>query len=121
MFPYVGQQAEVVLLNRDLPAAGLKLALAAVPVQDEVGWRRVGEERGDFFEALPRFADQGRGLHLERGVVVAVDDFPEADFALQRFRQGDRIEGQQEFVVLAQLVGEDEADGDELGRIAPAS
>ena len=55
MFPYVGQQAEVVLLNRDLPAAGLELALGAVPDQDEVAWRRVGEERGDFFEALSHF------------------------------------------------------------------
>jgi len=31
---HAGQQAEVVLLKRLLPAAGLELALAAVPVQD---------------------------------------------------------------------------------------
>ena len=84
---HAGQQAEVVLLHRDLPAAGLEFALGAVPVQDEIGRRGAGEQRGDFLEALPHFAGQGRGLHLECGVVVAVDDFAEADFASERFRR----------------------------------
>ena len=74
LLAHAGQQAEVVLLNRLLPAAGPELALATVPVQDEVGRRRTGEQRGDLLEALSHFASQSRGLHLERGVVVAVDD-----------------------------------------------
>ena len=53
---YAGQQAEVVLLDCDLPAARLEFALGAVPVQDEVGRRGAGEQRGDFLEALPHFA-----------------------------------------------------------------
>ena len=47
---HAGQQAEIVLLDRILPAAGLELALGAVPVQDEVGRRRAGEQRGDLLD-----------------------------------------------------------------------
>lgn len=36
------QQAEVVFLNRFLPALGLKLALGTMPIQNDVGWRRAG-------------------------------------------------------------------------------
>ncbi len=53
---HAGQQAEVVLLNRFLPAAGLELALGAVPVQDEIGRRRVGEQRRDYLNTLPHLA-----------------------------------------------------------------
>jgi len=42
-FSLTRQQAEVVLLQRDLAAAGLEFALGAVPVQDEVGRRRAGK------------------------------------------------------------------------------
>jgi hypothetical protein len=44
----------------------------------------------------------------------------DADFTSQRFREREGIEGQQQFVVLAQLVGEEEANRDELNRLASA-
>ena len=56
---HAGQQAEVVLLHRQLPAAGLEFALGAVPVQDEIRGRGAGEQRGDSSEAFPHFAGQG--------------------------------------------------------------
>src|SRR5438093_1352003 len=80
LLAHARQQAEVVLLHRLLAAADLEFALGAVAVQDEVGWRRVGQQHGDFFKAFPHLADEGRGLHLQRGVAVAVDDFAEAHF-----------------------------------------
>ena len=46
-------------------------------------------------------------------MVVAVDDSAGADFTSQRFREREGIERQQQFVVLAQLVGEEEANRDE--------
>ena len=101
---HAGQQAEVVLLHGDLPTTRLELALGAVPIQDKVGRRGAGEQRGDFLQVLPHLAGQGRGLHLERGVVVAVNDFAEADFAPEQFGKHERIEGQQQLVVFAQLV-----------------
>src|ERR1035441_10389544 len=60
---HTDQQAEVVLLDGYLSAAGLEFALGAVPVQDKVGRRGAGEQPGEFIEALPHFAGQGRGLH----------------------------------------------------------
>ena len=116
---HVGQQTEVVLLNRDFSAAGLEFALGAVPVQDEVGRLGAGEERGDFLDTLPHFASQGCGLPLERGVVVAVDDFAEADFASEYFGKHERIEGQQQLVVRGELVAEDETNRNELSRLTP--
>ncbi len=53
---HVRQQAEIVLLHRLLPATGLELALGAVAVQHEVGRRRIGQQRGDFLDALPHLA-----------------------------------------------------------------
>ena len=44
---------------------------------------------------------------------------PTADLASQRFREHEGVEGQQQFVVLGELVEEDEADGNELGRPCP--
>ena len=145
---HAGQQAEVVLLHRELPAAGLEFALGAVPVQDEIGRRGAGEQRGDFPEAFPHFAGQGQvctfvtraGLQLFRFVVfppfvqptrssisflsavaeVAVDDFAEADGASEHFGEHERIERQQQLVVLGELVAVDETDGNELRRLAPA-
>ena len=118
---HAGQQAEVVLLDRHLPAAGLELALGAVPVQDEVGRRRAGEQRGHLLDALSHFASQGRGLHLECGVVVAVNDFAEADLASEHLRSSTSASNASSRpVVLGELVAEDETDGNELGRLAPA-
>jgi hypothetical protein len=51
-------------------------------------------------------------------VGVAVDDSADADFTSQRFREREGVEGQQQFVVLAQLVGEEEADWNELSWLA---
>ena len=75
---HAGQQAEVVLLQRLLPAASLEFALGAVPVQNEIGWCRAGQQRSDFLQALSHFAREDRGLHFEHGVGVAVNDFAEA-------------------------------------------
>jgi len=57
---HAGRKAEVVLLHRVLPAAGLEFALGAVPVQDEIGRREADEQRGDFPEAFPHFAGYPR-------------------------------------------------------------
>ena len=103
-----------------LPAAGLELALDAVPVQDKVGRRGAGEQRGDFFEVLPHFAGQCRGSHLEHGVVIAVHDFAKTNFASEHLGEDERIERQQQPVVLGELVAEDKTNGNELGRLAPA-
>ena len=46
--------------HRELTAAGLELALGAVPVQDEIGRHGAGEQRSDFPEAFPHFAGRGR-------------------------------------------------------------
>jgi hypothetical protein len=62
---HAGQQAEVVRFNRLLTAAVAEFTLGAVPVQDEVGRRRVGEQRGDFLKALPHFTGQRRGFHFQ--------------------------------------------------------
>ena len=43
LFRHAGQQAEVVFLNRLLPAPGLKLALGTMPIQNEVRRRCVGQ------------------------------------------------------------------------------
>ena len=61
------------------------------------------EYRGDFLEALSHLAGQGRSLHLQRCVIVAVDNFTKADFASKRFGEHVRIECQQQPVVLGEL------------------
>ena len=53
-------------------------------------------------------------------MVVAVNDFAGGDLASQCGREHEGVEGQQQPVVLGELVSEDEANGDELGRLAPA-
>ena len=53
LLTHAGQQTEIVLLNCDLPAAGLEFAFGAMPVQDEVGRLGAGEQRGEFINALP--------------------------------------------------------------------
>lgn len=42
LFAHTAEQAEVVFVDRLLAAAGLKFALGAVSIQDEVGGRRAG-------------------------------------------------------------------------------
>lgn len=42
-FAHARQQTEVVRLNSLLPAPGLELALCAMPIQDKVRRRRVGQ------------------------------------------------------------------------------
>ena len=49
-----------------------------------------------------------------------MDDFAEADGASERFGEPERIERQQQLVVLGELVAVDETDGNELRRLAPA-
>ena len=91
-----------------------------MPVQEEVRRRGVGQQYGEFLKALPHFTGQCRGLHLEGGVVVAVDDFAEADCASEHFGENHRVERQQQPVFLGELVAEYETDGNKLGRLAPA-
>ena len=117
---HAGQQTEVVLLNRNLPAARLKFTLGAVPVQNQIRRRWAGKQCREFLNPFPHVARQCRGLHLLRGVVIAVDDFAEADLTSDHLGEDKRIKRQQQFFVLAELVGEDETDGDELGGLAPA-
>lgn len=52
-------------------------------------------------------------------MVVAVDYFAKGDLASQSCRKHEGIEGEQQLVVLTHLVGKDEANGDELRRLAP--
>ena len=49
-----------------------------------------------------------------------MDDFAEVDGAAEHFGKHERIERQQQFVFLGELVAVDETDGDELRRLAPA-
>jgi hypothetical protein len=117
---HAGQKAEIVCLHSRLPTVVAKLALRAVPIQDQIGWRRAGEQRSEVPEVLSYFAIKGRGLYPQLDVVAAVDDFPEADFASERFGKYERIEGEQQLVVFRQLVPEDKTDGNESCRFAPA-
>ena len=89
-------------------------------VQHKVGRSATGQQHGNSLDPLPNLAGHSRGLQLQRGVVVTVDNFPVAHLASQRFREREGIEGQQHFVVLAQLVAEHEADWDELSWFASA-
>jgi len=91
-----------------------------VPVQDKVRRRRVGQQGSDLFQALSHFAGQGRGFYFQRGVVFAVNDLADGDLASQCFREHEGVEGHQQPVVLGELIGEDETDGDELGGFPPA-
>ena len=115
-----GQQAEIVLLDCFLPTANLEFAFGTMPVQDKIGWGRVGQQCGNFIQSLPHFAGQGRGFHLQCGMVVAMNDFAEADSASEYFGEHKRIKRQQQFFVFAELVGEHKAGGDEMGGLAPA-
>ena len=117
-FCHPGQQAEVVFLNGLLSAPSLKLTLGAMPIQDEIGRRRDGQHRGYLPSQFPHLARQRRGLHLQRGLVVPVDDLAQADFTAQHFRQHVRIERQQQLIVPIKFVGEDESNRGELAGLA---
>ena len=79
----------------------------------QVGLARLGEQRGNFLKALLYFARESRGLHLECGVVVPVDDFAETNGASEHFGECKRVfEHQQQLVVLGELVAVDETNGD---------
>src|SRR5580700_12729 len=71
---HVGQQTEIVLLNRLLPTSVSKFALDTVPIQNEVRRRMAGKQRGDLPDYFPHLIPQSRGLHRPRRMVVAVDD-----------------------------------------------
>ena len=95
-----------------LPALGLKLALGAMTVQNEV-WRRLaGEQRADLLGPLPNLARQSACLHLKCGRLVSVDNLPQADFASQCFRQDKCVERYQQPVLPGESVGVDESDWD---------
>src|SRR5579864_8181522 len=79
------QQAEFILLNTLTATAGLKLALAAMPVQYKLGRRIAGQECRDVLDAPSNLADQGRSLHLQRGAAVAMHDLAESYSASGRF------------------------------------
>jgi hypothetical protein len=55
-----------------------------------------------------------RPLYFPFAVVVAVNDFAKADLSSRRFREHKWIKGQQRFVIIAEFVREDVANGDEL-------
>ena len=78
---HAGQETQIVLLNCDLPATGLKFAFGAMTVQDKLGRRGACKQCDESLDAFPHFVGQGRRLHNECGVVVAVNDFAEANFA----------------------------------------
>ncbi|MGC1449059.1 MAG: hypothetical protein WA830_03390 [Candidatus Sulfotelmatobacter sp.] len=48
-----------------------------------------------------------------------MNNLADGDIASQRFREHEGVEGQQQPVVLSELIGEDETDGDELGGFSP--
>ena len=78
---HVRQQAEVVLLNRLLPTAVSKLALDAVPIQNEIRRRTARKQQGDLADYFPDRTRQSRSLHRPRRMVVAVDDLATAQVA----------------------------------------
>ena len=49
-----------------------------------------------------------------------MNDLADGDLASQRFREHEGVEGQQQAIVLGELIGEDETDGDELGGLSTA-
>ena len=85
-------------------------------VQHQV-WRRIaGQECSDLFDPFSYFTGEGRGLHLQRDVAVAMHDLAQVYLASKRFGQQERIERKQQLVFLCKFVGEFETIGDELGR-----
>ena len=113
------KQAKVVLFNRNFSAACLEFTLGAVPVQNEIRRSRTRQQRGDFGEPFPYFAGQGRDLDLQCGITIAVNDLANGNLTPQHHRKRKGVEGQQQAVVLVELVEEYETDRDELGRLAP--
>lgn len=87
-FLHTGQQAQIVCLNRLLPTQSLELALGTMPVQNEVGCRMTGQQRADLPSQFPHLTRQDRGLHLQCGLVVCVDDLAKAHLLAQHFRKG---------------------------------
>lgn len=115
---YAGQQTEFVLSPRLRAAPSLELALTAMSVQHEVWWQIAGQECRDVLDSFSNLTDQGRSLHLQRGVAIAVYDLAHVYLASDRFRQQEGIEREQQFVFFCKFVGEFETIGDELGRPA---
>ena len=112
---HCGQQTEVILFDCFLPAASMEFTLGTMPVQDQIGWGRVGQQCGNSIQSLSHFAGQAKCFHLQRGRIVAMSDFAEADSASEYFGEHKRIERQQQLFVLAEFVGVHKTDGDELG------
>ena len=61
----IGEEAEIVFLDRYFSAATLELALGAMPVQDKVRWSGGGQQGGDLADGLMDYARQRVGLYLE--------------------------------------------------------
>src|SRR6266550_301961 len=78
------QQAEVVLFNRFLFTPRLKLALAAMPVQDKIRRRFAGDQSGSIVHELPHLPRQGGGIDFLRHMVVPVNAFSSGDLAPKR-------------------------------------
>src|SRR5208283_4399355 len=112
---YAGQQTEFVLFLRLSAASSLELALAAMSVQSEVGWRIAGQEPSDVFDPFAYFTGQGERIHLQRGMVVAMHDLAQGYLAANNFGQQKRIERKQQLVFLCNFVDELETIGDQLG------
>lgn len=85
-------------------------------VQHKARRRIAGQECGDLFDPFSYLTGEGRCLHLQRGVAVAMHDLAQVYLASKRFGQQERIERKQQLVFLCKFVGEFETIGDELGR-----
>ena len=83
---YAGQQTEFVLFPRLRAASSLELALAAMSVQHKVRRRIAGQECGDLFDPFSHLTGEGRYLHLQRGVAVAMHDLAQSLPRVQALR-----------------------------------
>ena len=101
-------------------APSFEFALAAMSVQHKVRRRIAGQECSDLFDPLSYLTGEGGYLHLQRGVAVAMYDLAQVYLASKRFGQQERVEREQQLVLLGEFVGEFETIGDKPGNPATA-
>src|SRR3981189_2085195 len=85
-------------------APSFEFALAAMSVQHKVRRRIAGQEGGDLFDPFPYLTGEGRCLHLERGMAIAMHDLAQVYLASKRFGQQERVEHEQQLVFLCKFV-----------------
>ena len=57
-----------------------------MPIENEVGRRWAGKQRGDFPGQIPNLAFQSCRLHLQRGMLISVDYLAKGDVSAEYLR-----------------------------------